>query len=76
MSKMPTNADLDKRLSIQETKLDAVSHSVEEIKRDMKEHRNESSKNNDKLANRFDRLLWAVVVGMTGIIIKLLFLSN
>ena len=72
---MATNADLDKRLAVQETKLDTVINSVDELKCDMKDHREESQKNTDKLANKFDRLLWAVVVGITGILIKLLFLS-
>ena len=39
---MATNADLDKRLAVQETKLDTVISSVDELKCDMKDHREES----------------------------------
>ena len=68
-----TNTDLDKRLSLQEQELTHIRSDIQDIKTDMKEHREESKKNTDKLTNRMDMLIWAIVIGMAGIVVKTVF---
>lgn len=68
-----TNTDLDKRLSLQEQELTHIRSDINDIKKDMKEHREESKKNTDKLTGKMDMLIWAIVVGMAGIIVKIVF---
>lgn len=60
--------DLDKRLSIQETKLDSVSKSVEEVKEDMKAHLAISNRNDEKLNNKIDKLFWLILSIALGVV--------
>ena len=68
-----TNTDLDKRLSLQEQELTHIRTDISDIKKDMKEHREESKKNTDKLTSKMDMLIWAIVIGMAGIVVKIIF---
>jgi hypothetical protein len=61
----------NERLAIVETKVDSLVEDVAEIKTDMKAHLDQSQKYNDKITGRIDMMLWAVLVGAIGLIIKL-----
>jgi hypothetical protein len=65
--------DIDKRLSIQEEKVDCIAKSVEEVKQDMKKHLDISNTNDEKLNTKLDKILWAMLAGLATIIIKLMF---
>lgn len=62
-------ADLDKRLSLTEQKLDTVCDDVAELKSDMKIHMEKSEEANDKLHTKIDKLFWLILslaIGIAG----------
>lgn len=77
-------AELDKRLALTEQKLDLIINNhlahladdITEIRHSLEAHRIESKKTHEQMVTKFDRLLWAVLVGMTGIVIKVFIFSG
>lgn len=70
-----TNTDLDKRLSLQEQEMKHIRADVSEIKEQMKEHTDTSKKSSDKLSAKMDMIIWAMVIGLAGIVVKMVFFS-
>jgi hypothetical protein len=63
----------NERLAIVETKVDALVEDVAEIKKDMKSHLEQSQKYNDKITDRINMILWAILVGACSILAKMVF---
>lgn len=67
--------DLDKRLSLQEQEIKYIRDDVCEVKDAMKQHMDDSKKSSDKLHTKMDMVIWAMVIGLAGIITKIVFFS-
>lgn len=71
---MPTELQLHTRTSVLEEKIETIKEDVCEIKNEMKDHRQESSRNISKLSAKIDYLIWAIILGMAGIVAKVFIL--
>jgi type VI protein secretion system component VasK len=68
--------EIDKRLSLQEQEVKYIREDISEVKNDMKEHIQMSKSSNDKLHTKMDMIIWAMVIGMAGIMMKLIFFTK
>ena len=67
---MPTELQLHTRTSVLEEKIETIKEDVSDIKIEMRDHRNESARNINKLSAKIDYLIWAIILGMAGIVAK------
>jgi hypothetical protein len=58
----------NERLAVVETKVNVLVDDVADIKKDMKAHLDTSQKYNDKIKDRINMILWAVLTGCVSIL--------